>query len=121
MSGLSDRSIFSSSSRIRSLLIFWRFGASAEAALSVFPIDLIAQLRTEAERSHNAERVLRKALHRVSHRADQAAPRSCLPPKRSTSPLRGSYAIALIVKSLRCRSSARLGVNVTCLGCRPSS
>ena len=47
--------------------------------------------------------------------------RSEMPPNRSIIPLFGLYAIALIVKSRRFKSSSRFAVYSTCLGCRWSS
>ena len=110
-------SIFTSSTCIRSALIFLSVGASSR-----IPSFVSSEISNP---SCAAKRTPRKILSASSLKRSLAFPthrihflcRSSFPPKISISPSLSLYAIALIVKSLRSKSSFRLLVNVTSLGC----
>lgn len=57
-----------------------------------------------------------KALQRITYTTDDLVLHIIHPVKKIDNPSFGWYAMALIVKSLRFRSSSRLEVNVTCFG-----
>ena len=76
-----------------------------------------SQLCGKTHCTHDTECILLKTLHRISHTADDLM--FSYHPFREKDlqvPLSGLYAMALIVKSLRFRSSSRLEVNITSFG-----
>ena len=107
--------------RIRSALIRRKFSARSPAARRV---------SSSMEKSSCAEnRTARKIRSASSSKRSPALPtqrmrfscKSCTPPNTSTSPASSLYAIALIVKSRRFKSSTRFLVNKTSFGCLLSS
>ena len=115
-SGRSDRSVFVNSTCTRSLLTWTREGASSQSACQVFfsiENPSWAEKRT-ARRIRSASSVNRSPAS-PTQRIRRAA-RSSAPPKISTIPVSWLYAIALIVKSRRLKSSRSSAVNTTSFG-----
>ena len=120
-SGWFDVSSLTNSIWMRSALTFAMFGASSTMAALVSSSNTnpsCAEKRTALSmRSASSEK------RSVARPTQRMIPRfkSPTPSKASTSPCVSLYAIALIVKSLRFRSSSRSDVNETSFGCLASS
>ena len=119
-SGLSDMSVFLSSTHTRSMLTFCIFVLNFSMALKV-----LSSIVNPSCAEKRIARIIRRAssvnlstgfpTHRIILLLI-----SSMPPYSSTRPILSLYAIALMVKSLLQRSSVSLSENSTDEGCLPS-